>query len=51
MNLNDIAVYKCIAEERLVMIKEETYGNQSYYKRERKQYNRFITLMINVFTI
>lgn len=46
----DIAVYKCISNDRLEEVKAETYGKRSYYKYDSKQnWKLSIILLMNMF--
>lgn len=41
----DISIYKCMVQERLEKIKEETYGNSCYYKKHVSLQSALIMLV------
>jgi len=46
----DIAIYKCIVDERMEKIKKETYGQKSYYrKKQTMNWKMSMNMILNVF--
>ena len=46
----DIAILKCIAHERMEKIKDETYGKQTFNKRNRTMnWKMSISMFLNAF--
>ncbi|MCF3943121.1 hypothetical protein [Oceanobacillus alkalisoli] len=45
----DIAVYKCMVDERLEKVKKETYGKKCYYEQARNAHLKMKLIMLNVF--
>lgn len=46
----DIAIYKCIVNERLEKVKNETYGKKAYNRNERRMnWKLSLNMVLNVF--
>jgi len=46
----DIAIYKCIVDERMEKIKNETYGKQSYYRnKQTMNWKKSMIIILNIF--
>lgn len=46
----DIAIYKCIVDDRIEKIKNETYGKKSYNRNKRLvNWKMSLNMILNVF--
>ncbi len=46
----DIAIYKCLADERIEKIKNETYRKKSYYrKKQTVNWKMSLHMILNAF--
>jgi len=44
----DLAIFKCLAQERMETIKNETYGKNSYKNEQMRKLKMNMTLLLHV---